>query len=129
MLETNYVKPRIPHISYKFRIDPGGAARVVPQVQQFAERYFGGWSGALGAVASQTALPDEPSARPSEGPLYYEEASLSGPAALHAYYRPGLPGTDSVALDAIRHAQPCYLNALSGLCRDCRAAVRLAVRT
>ena len=72
------------------------------QVQKYAERYFGSWRGSPGALPSRPVLESEVSARPSGGPLYYEEASRAGPAALHAYYRPGLPGKDSVTLDAIR---------------------------
>ena len=83
-------------------VQPTLACRAVLQVQKYAERYFGGWRGAADALPSRPVLQREPSARPLGGPLYHEEVSRAGPAALHAYYRAGLPGKDSVTLDAIR---------------------------
>ena len=79
------------------------------QAQRFAEAYFGDWSCGTDSVCAARAEPREPSARPAEHgtsgqAARFERAERSGPAAMLAYYRPGLGHPDAVALDVIR----CY---------------------
>ena len=74
----------------------------VTQVQKYAERYFGGWKGASDAVPANRASAAEPAARPEGGPGSFEEATRAGPAAVFAYYRPGVASEDSTSLDVVR---------------------------
>ncbi len=48
------------------------------------------------------AAASEPAARPDGGLGTYEEATRAGPAAVFAYYRPGVASEDSTSLDVIR---------------------------
>jgi len=86
------------------------------QVQKYAERYFGGWKGAPDAVPADRAAASEPAARPDGGPGTFEEATRAGPAAVFAYYRPGVASEDSTSLDVIR----CVLTLSPLLPMDCR---------
>ncbi len=79
----------------------------VAQAQRFAEAYFGDWSCGTDSICAARAQPREQSARPASGvngaqAPRFERAERSGPAAMLAYYRPGLSHPDAVALDVIR---------------------------
>ena len=74
------------------------------QVQKFAERYFGGWKGATDAVPPSCASVAEAAARPNGQLGSFEEATRAGPAAVFAYYRPGVASDESTTLDVIRQA-------------------------
>ena len=79
-------------------------AALQTQVQQFAERYFGGWKGAPDAMPPSRASVSEPAARPQGQLGSFEEATRAGPAAVFAYYRPGVASEESTTLDVIRRA-------------------------
>ena len=88
--------------------DPNGTCHT--QAQRFAEAYFGDWSCGTDSVCAARAQPREQSARPVGGANgggtqapRFERAERSGPAAMLAYYRPGLGHPDAVALDVIRY--------------------------
>ena len=89
------------------RVTQLNTAHVPSQVQKYAEQYFGKWKGAPDAVPASRASASEPAARPDGKLGSYEDATRAGPAAVFAYYRPGVASDDSTTLDVIRRACPC----------------------
>ena len=73
------------------------------QVRQYAEKYFGNWRDARGATPPTLADGAQPSAAPNgDSSREFEQKSLAGPAVLHAFYRPGAGGADTLELDVVR---------------------------
>ena len=73
------------------------------QVQQVAEKYFGGWQSMSSSSLPQARLvtPNEPLPRPQGASRHFEQGSKAGPLLMQAYYRPSMTSKDAVLLDII----------------------------
>lgn len=70
------------------------------QVQQLAEKYFGGWKSISNLPAGPNPIQEEPLPRP-EGSRHFEQASKAGPLLMQAYYRPSMTSSKAVVMEII----------------------------
>lgn len=77
------------------------SALSVMQVQQLAEKYFGGWQSMSSLPQAGLVTPDEPLPRPQGASRHFEQGSKAGPLLMQAYYRPSMTSKDAVLLDII----------------------------
>lgn len=80
-------------------------AWLMVQVQQLAEKYFGGWQSMSSLPQAGLVTQDEPLPRPQGGSRHFEQSSKAGPLLMQAYYRPSMTSKDAVLLDIIWCAQ------------------------